>query len=629
VPRHVDGIGENAVSSLYFTDAAERAIRAHARSDPLVDVPNWVVSLETASGLHHYEIVPDRRPHAAAVVNNTLLTTSDKTFMTHRQLHDALDGCGQEEREECLRAIANEYNSFDSRAMWKLVPLPAGAVCHRMMLLGKIKLFPDGRKEKTKFRAVIVGSDYQKGRDYEADTYAPCPQIVTARCMIHDAVVNRKQCKKCDVKQAFTFGKADRRAFVHCPPGMKRSYDSDGKPLVYEISGNCYGSPSAPCRWHVEIHNAMIKHGFRQSTADACLYILDELRVLVYTDDCLSTFPNTPEYNARYKNFVDMLTSNFELGDDGFQDCNDYIGMHLEWNADRTSVLITQPSKIQELLAESNLLNCKPMFTTGVPKTLVSERDCPPENDIAQRKLMATKPYRRRLGQLLWISRSSRPDIAYQVNALARVAHNPGIKHWQESTLLLKYLSHTQHMGLAFRYSEPSQLCMWSDATWAPDYGTFYDNYRSTTGWGCTSGYNLLSWTSHRQPVVAQSSAESEWYAAADAAKEAEFIKNIFSDLGFSDYGAIPLLCDNQSTIKQTLNAVDQRSSRHLGMRSHFLRQQCHSKRLGLHFVPSRFQVADIFTKVLPRPAHEFLRSRIGVMSPTEFHSWRASDHKT
>ena len=372
----------------------------------------------------------------------------------------------------------------------------------------------------------------------------------------------------------------------------------------------------------------MVKHGFRQSTTDACLYILDELRVLVYTDDCLSTFPNTPEYNTKYKSFVNMLTSNFELGDDGFQDCNDYIGMHLEWNSDRTSVLITQPAKVQELLAESDLLHCKPMFTTGVPKTLVNEQDCPADDDIAQRKLMATKPYRRRLGQLLWISRSSRPDIAYQVNALARVAHNPGLKHWQESTLLLKYLSHTQHMGLAFRHSEPSQICMWSDATWAPDYGTFYDNYRSTTGWGSTSGYNLLSWTSHRQPVVAQSSAESEWYAAADAAKEAEFIKNIFSDLGFPDYGAIPLLCDNQSTIKQTLNAVDQRSSRHLGMRSHFLRQQCHSKRLGLHFVPSRYQIADIFTKVLPRPAHEFLRSKIGVMSPTEFHSWRASDHK-
>ncbi len=40
------------------------------------------------------------------------------------------------------------------------------------------------------------------------------------------------------------------------------------------------------------------------------------------------------------------------------------------------------------------------------------------------------------------------------------------------------------------------------------------------------------------------------------------------------------------------------------------------------------YQIADIFTKVLPRPAHEFLRSKIGVMSPTEFHSWRASDHK-
>jgi hypothetical protein len=160
-------------------------------------------------------------------------------------------------------------------------------------------------------------------------------------------------------------------------------------------------------------------------------------------------------------------------------------------------------------------------------------------------------------------------------------------------------------MGLVYRCDDASKLCMWSDATWAPNYGTFYDNYRSTTGWNSTAGRNLISWSSHRQSVVAQSSAESEWYA----------------DLGMPQHGAIPMMCDNQSTIKQTLNAVDQQSSRHLGMRSHFLRQLCHTNRLKMFFVPSRFQLADIMTKVLPRPCHEFLRSQLGMMSTGEFRS--------
>ena len=110
-------------------------------------------------------------------------------------------------------------------------------------------------------------------------------------------------------------------------------------------------------------------------------------------------------------------------------------------------------------------------------------------------------------------------------------------------------------MGLVYRCDDLSNPCMWSDATWAPDYGTFYDNYRTT----------------ELKSVVAQSSAASEWYAAADIAKEAEFLRNLFSDLGMPQNGAIPLLSDNQSTMGQTLNAVDQHSSRHLGMRSHFL----------------------------------------------------------
>ena len=103
--------------------------------------------------------------------------------------------------------------------------------------------------------------------------------------------------------------------------------------------------------------------------------------------------------------------------------------------------------------------------------------------------------------------------------------------------------------------------------------------------WCATAFDNLLSWSSHRQTAVAQSTPESEWRAAADAAKEAAFLKNLFYELKIDCPRDVPLRCDNQSTIKQSLNQVDQRRCRHLGMKTHFLRcQQCHVLGSGLFF---------------------------------------------
>ena len=92
--------------------------------------------------------------------------------------------------------------------------------------------------------------------------------------------------------------------------------------------------------------------------------------------------------------------------------------------------------------------------------------------------------------------------------------------------------------------------------------------------------------------------------AAADAAKEAAFLKNLFLEMRLQAPRAVPLKCDNQSTIKQSLNQVDQRRCRHMGMRTHFLRQQCHSGNLRLEYIPSSEQLGDAYTKCLYTPQH-------------------------
>jgi hypothetical protein len=52
--------------------------------------------------------------------------------------------------------------------------------------------------------------------------------------------------------------------------------------MAMELVRNLYGVPSAPRRWHMEIHNMFLREGFILSSADPCLFIKGGLRVMLF-----------------------------------------------------------------------------------------------------------------------------------------------------------------------------------------------------------------------------------------------------------------------------------------------------------------------------------------------------------
>jgi hypothetical protein len=75
--------------------------------------------------------------------------------------------------------------------------------------------------------------------------------------------------------------------------------------MVMELVRNLYGVPSAPRRWHMEIHNMFLREGFIPSSADPCLFIKGDLRVVLFVDDCLTTF--TPTQTTGRRNTSDLF----------------------------------------------------------------------------------------------------------------------------------------------------------------------------------------------------------------------------------------------------------------------------------------------------------------------------------
>ncbi|GKD59485.1 hypothetical protein Tco_1296994, partial [Tanacetum coccineum] len=86
------------------------------------------------------------------------------------------------------------------------------------------------------------------------------------------------------------------------------------------------------------------------------------------------------------------------------------------------------------------------------------------------------------------------------------------------------------------------------------------------------------------------------------------------SDYGFA-YNHIPLYCDNKSVIALCCNNVQYSRSKHIDIRHHFIREQVEKGVVELYFVRTEYQLADIFTKALPRERFEFILTWLGMKS--------------
>nr|GEY46445.1 retrovirus-related Pol polyprotein from transposon TNT 1-94 [Tanacetum cinerariifolium] len=77
----------------------------------------------------------------------------------------------------------------------------------------------------------------------------------------------------------------------------------------------------------------------------------------------------------------------------------------------------------------------------------------------------------------------------------------------------------------------------------------------------------------------------------------------------------IPLYCDNKNAIALCRNNVQHPRAKHIDVRYHFIKEQVKNGIVELYFVQTEYQLADIFTKPLPRERFNFLIDNLGVKS--------------
>ncbi|GJU48623.1 retrovirus-related pol polyprotein from transposon TNT 1-94 [Tanacetum coccineum] len=151
------------------------------------------------------------------------------------------------------------------------------------------------------------------------------------------------------------------------------------------------------------------------------------------------------------------------------------------------------------------------------------------------------------------------------------------------------------------------------------DHARCLDTRKSTSGGIQFLGDKLVSCMSKKQDCTAMSSAEAEYVALSAGYAQVMWMRIQLKDYGFS-YNKIPLYCDSQSAITTSCNPVQHSHTKHIHTRYHFIKEQVENGIIELYFVRTEYQLADMFTKALPKDEIQYLVRRFGMrcLTPAE-----------
>ena len=296
--------------------------------------------------------------------------------------------------------------------------------------------------------------------------------------------------------------------------------------------------------------------------------------------------------------------------------------MKIEWSFTDTGlqVHVHQEAFVSELLSRHNLSECNispraTPFKSGFPV------DCiPPSNLSVTNQAKLTTPYQQLMGDLTWLSISTRPDVTAILSLLSEHTHTPSQAHLTYALHVVKYLASTKSLGLLFSSDshEPlhsfvhfkdasNTLQVLCDANWgpmdaskpkptAPPVEQSIESLWSISGWLALHSGAPIAWGCLRHKQTAQSSCEAEVQSINEATKLILQLKLLFRDLSLPISTPVPLYNDNQGAVHWSKGTTTKKM-KWIDLRENFVRENVINKNIAVTHIPGTDNLSDIFTK--------------------------------
>ncbi|GJR21226.1 retrotransposon protein, putative, ty1-copia subclass [Tanacetum coccineum] len=461
------------------------------------------------------------------------------------------------------------------------------------VLFGRLIVYVSKEVHTYKARLVAKGHTQTYGIDYE-ETFSPVADIRAIRILIAIAAYYDYEIWQMDVKTAFLNGRLDEDIYMEQPEGyVNPKYPN----RVCKLQRSIYGLKQASRQWNKRFDEEIKKFGFTQNRDEPCVYRKasgsNVVFLILYVDDILIMGNNIP----RLKEVKDYLGKCFSMKDLG--EAAYILGIKIYRDRSKRLIGLSQSAYIDKILKKFNMHNSKKGYLPMEVKHELSNEMCAstPEEVAYMKKV----PYASAVGSIMYAVRCTRPDVAFAQNLVSRYQQNPGKLHWVAVKHILKYLRNTRDMFLVYGGKPDTELNVtgFCDASWQCDK----DDTKSQTGYVFVVNGGAVDWKSKKQTTIAMSATQAEYMAASEAAMEAVWIRKFVGDLGVmpSIKEPINMYCDNSAAIIFAKDSGIMKGARHFLRRYHFVREQVESGEIKILKVHTDDNLADPFTKALPR----------------------------
>ncbi|GJZ81908.1 putative ribonuclease H-like domain-containing protein [Tanacetum coccineum] len=235
--------------------------------------------------------------------------------------------------------------------------------------------------------------------------------------------------------------------------------------------------------------------------------------------------------------FEKLMKDKFQMSSMG--ELTFFLGLQVQQKED--GIFISQDKYVAEILKKFNYSDVKSASTpVDLEKPLVKDGDA---DDVD------VHLYRSMIGSLMYLT-ASRPDIMFAVCACARFQVTPKTSHLLAVKRIFRYLKGKPTLGLWYSRDSPFELVAYTDS----DYAGATQDRKSTTG-GCQFlGNRLISWQCKKQTVVATSTTEAEYVAAASCCGQVLWIQNQLLDYGYNFMNTV-INIDNNNLLTKGFDA--------------------------------------------------------------------------
>lgn len=308
-----------------------------------------------------------------------------------------------------------------------------------------------------------------------------------------------------------------------------------------------------------------------------------------------------------------------------------YLGIEIHQSSDGIS--LCQQEYANKVLRRFRMENSHDALSPMDPNVRLTNTHCE-DKPVLDRRL-----YLSIVGSLMYAALGTRPDLSFCVTALSRYNTTPLQMHLTAAKRALRYLKRTasyrlhypRRIGLQGSAPIVSTICGFSDSDWAGNEMT-----RKSVG-GCiffadavadrpserfpVSG--AIHWQSRSQTVVALSTLEAEYIACSDAVREAIWVRRLLRDMATTvlaglvepvSLEAVRIGCDNQGALKLIDTGVSKQKTKHIDIKYHHIRDEEVRGYVRYHYVKTTDNPADLLTKALPTPRHNFLVGLSGLL---------------